>query len=146
MATGDPLPDEHHVARYCAPRTVQNGVVLSTAFNQHAQDAYLSVNWLEFFDETSTADRIAQIRGVFERKGFGVRQSGRFVVLGVGTVLQQVLAEIERVLRILHCPLEDDDPHAGIFEVRADDLDIQRILASLVTPEETFDAIPSPQN
>lgn len=141
MATGDPLPDEDQVARYCAPRTVQNGVVLSPAFERRPQDEYLSVNWLEFFGATSTAEGVAQIRDAFEKKGFGIKRNGRFAILGVEAVLQKVLEETDRVLRILHSPVENDPSHSGIFDMPADDLDIQRILASLVTAEQTLDAI-----
>lgn len=141
MATGDSLPDEDHVARYCAPRTVQNGVVLSPAFERRPQDEYLSVNWLEFFGATSTAEGVAQIREAFENKGFCARRSGRFAVLGVGTVRQLVLSEIDRALRILHWPVENDASHAGILDMQDNDIEVQRILASLVTAEQTFDAI-----
>ena len=48
--TGDWLPDGDHVARYCSPRQVENGVPRWLVFRPRPLGEYLSVNWLEFLE------------------------------------------------------------------------------------------------
>ncbi len=45
-----PIPDDHHVLRYTAPRHVDGGIVNGAGFLRRPTEDGFSVNWLEYFD------------------------------------------------------------------------------------------------
>ncbi len=77
---GDPLPDEDHIARLCGgARLDEDGKVIGACFMPRSNEAYLSVNWLEWLAPTG---RMAQLTGVRQAEGQGYdarcqRQAGR---------------------------------------------------------------------
>lgn len=139
---GDPVPDQHHISRYC-PRTrlSENGDVTAACFQLRPQDAYLSVNWLEFLHLPSRNREISEIRRVLASK-LSVAASALIAVLKVEEVRAHVRQESpdNRDLRVLHEPDEEhDDPsHAGIFNLRPEDDLVAELIAEKV--RETHEA------
>lgn len=138
MAEGDPIPPEDHVARYCKPSTVQDGVIGSTAFEIQPGDDHLSVNWLEHFVAGDFGERLERVRDAFAEKGYALRPNGRFAVLNVEALIEKVKL---RDVRVLHWPDGGDQSHSGIFNYSSDDLQVALDLQSLLMPGEVFPAV-----
>ena len=102
MASGDHLPLEDHVARYCKPRTIQDGVPGSTAFELREGEPHLSVNWLEFFGQNDREAHIGYVCRSFIDKGYQLSRNGRFAVLNVGESKHKIKTGAEIDARILH--------------------------------------------
>jgi len=47
---GDNLPSNSFVTHYCSPLRVHDGVVLAASFELREQESYLSINWLDYFN------------------------------------------------------------------------------------------------
>ena len=108
------LPPEHHVARYCRPRWVVQGIVSRDAFLLREEEDFLSTNWLEYFHNS---DRPLQISGVRVSLGqkFRLDPNGRFAVLNTGEAANRV--ERSQGVRLSFQVLgqASDPSHAGIF-------------------------------
>ncbi len=121
--TGRPLPDEDHVARYCKPSSVDTqGRPMASAFALREGEDHFSANWLEYFDERDQGKAVARVRQALRKKGYRLRPNGRLAVLDVGFVKAAVQDGVGLALDIRHCPLDDDDSHAGIFGYGPGDL------------------------
>ena len=82
--SGSPIPDDHHVVRYIAPRHVDNGIVNGAGFLRRPREDASSVNWLEYFDppienqlhEVRVATRLRYAKtGQLARLNIGVTRS-----------------------------------------------------------------------
>lgn len=140
---GDPIPDVDHTARYCKPSWVQDGVPLVDAFLNAANEAHVSVNWMEFFDVDAREEQISRIRAVFAAKGYVLKPNGRFAVLNVGNSVLQVEEGAQKIISFLHWPEDNDDSHSGIFDYGAEDLQVAVELANSITPYAVFLAVPN---
>ena len=121
--TGEPLRNDHHVARYCKPSAVgQDGMPMTVAFRLRHDEDYLSVNWLEYFRAPDLSAAVDMVKAVFRSKGYSVRPNGRFAVLGVGAAKTAVHLGVGKELRIESMPLPNDPSHSGILGYTADDL------------------------
>ena len=139
MTTGEALPDEHHLSRYCRPSAVgQNGLPMAAAFELKAGEDHLSVNWIEYLGEPNLDAAIARVRTVFHTKGYRVRPNGKFAVVGVGAVKTAVSETVEGAARVEHLPLDDDESHCGVFGYTADDLAVAVAIKALVSSEDVF--------
>ena len=78
------LRPEHHVARYCRPRTITNGIISREAFLLREGEQFLSANWLEHFHVLDRQIQVSGVRASLARKNFSVNPNGRFAVLNVG--------------------------------------------------------------
>ncbi len=107
---------------------------MATAFSLRRDEAYLSVNWLEYLDEQDQYAAIGRVRETFEQKGFTVRPNGRFAVINVGAAKAIATECFQGPLSIEHVPLADDPSHSGIVGYTANDLAVAAALAVLVTP------------
>ncbi len=112
------------------------------AFSLRQGEEHLSVNWLEYFDETDLNAAVERVREVFRSKDFQVRPNGRFAVLNVGVVKTAIHEVVGRRLDIDHLPLSDDKSHAGILGYASEDLAVAVELAALVTSQDVHPAIP----
>lgn len=130
----DPIPDVHHVARYCSFRRIGEDGKTPTrfAFQLKDKETYLSVNWLEFFKTGSRGAQIEAIRHAFESKGRSLQEKARFAVLNVGDV--RVLSTPDNMkLKILHKPELLDPSHSGVFGLQHDsDMIVEALLANMV--------------
>ena len=86
--------DEHHVARYCNFRNLDEvtGEPMATAFmlRPEINETELSVNWIEYFGNINFAEGVDQIRESITRKLGG---KARFAVLNVGDAKTRVKDE-----------------------------------------------------
>ena len=140
--TNQSLPDDDHISRYCKPSSIdENGRPMVNAFSLRQGEDHLSVNWLEYFDETELNAAVERVRGVFRSKGFQVRPNGRFAVLNVGVAKTAVHEAVGRTLNIDHLPLSDDESHAGILGYTSEDLAVAIELAALVTSQDVHPAV-----
>lgn len=131
----EPLPDEHHVARYCKPSSVEDGLPSAEAFTLKKDDEYLSVNWLEYLGASDTYTAVERVREAFRNKRYQVRRNAGFAVLNVEAAKHAVHKATEATPAIKHLPARNDPSHSGIFVGTADNFAIAVQLAALVTPE-----------
>lgn len=131
---GDPVPNPHHIARYCGGTQInEDGSISGAAFRLRAGEEFLSVNWLEFLYRT-TRDEIGEIRRVLGAK-LRLGATAKIAVLGVGQLRRYVHSESpdKRDLRVLHEPeLPGDPSHSGVFNVFPDDDLIADLIAEIV--------------
>ena len=136
-----PIPDHDTVSRYCSPRTVQDGQLLSSAFVPRETETYLSVNWLEFLSaDLPTA--FDNVRAAFQAKEYHVRPNGRFAVRNVGAAKHVVFEAAATHLRVLHWPEDKDPSHSGIFDFPENAQAAALELAVLARQNEVYPAIP----
>ena len=136
------LPDDDHVSRYCRPTAVgRDGLPLAAAFELRPGEDHLSVNWLERLGEPDLDGAIERVRTVFHARGYRVKPTGRFAVLGVGAVKATVSETVNRTARIEHLPLDDDESHSGVFGYTADDLAVAVAIKELVRHENVHPAV-----
>lgn len=140
--TGAALPDNDHVARYCKPSTVDQGMPLVGAFQLRSGESYLSVNWLEHGDTRDIAAAMRTVRDKFLGRGYGLRRNGRFAVLNVGSAKNAVSQALGHSLNIDHMPRDDDQSHAGIQGYQPDNLAVALELKMLITRSAVHPAMP----
>lgn len=130
---GDVIPSADHVARYCKPKTVADGVIQATAFMLRPNDEGLSVNWLEYLECTDRAAEIRELQRVFARK-MSVGVTAKFAVLNVGKMIETVERESldNRKLTASHQPEANDNSHSEIFGLRHDDDTIAELMVELI--------------
>ncbi len=138
--TGDRLPDAHHVARYCSPRQVENGVPRWLAFRPRPGDEYLSVNWLEFLEAGDLSTAVGEMRVLFGG-AFQLRTSGRFVVLNVGDVGAAVRDATGRPVHAEHRPTDQNPSHSGVVGYSAEDTAVAHAIAEIVMSEDVYPAV-----
>ena len=141
--TGDSIPDEDHVARYCKPSSVdEQGMPLASAFQLRSGEQHLSVNWLEHGGTRDVDGGMRTVRFGFVNRGYRLRGNGRFAVLNVGTAKTTVRQALGHSLSIDHLPLDDDQSHAGIHGYKSDDLAVAVELKALLSTEAVHPAVP----
>ena len=137
----EPFPDEHHVARYCKPSSVEDGLPSAEAFTLKQDEEYLSVNWLEYFNAPDLTAAVERVREAFRNKSYQVRRNARFAVLNVEAAKRAVHKATESMPAIKHLPTRDDPSHTGIFGGTAEDFAIAVQLAALITLENMHAAV-----
>ena len=137
----DPLPDEHHVARYCTPSRVEDGLPLVEAFTLRQADEYLSVNWLEYFNTPDLTTAVECVREAFGTKQYKLGPNGRFAVLNVEAAKYAAQKATGALPAIKHRPCPNDPSHAGIFGGTTHNFAIAVQLAALVTPEDVHPGV-----
>lgn len=141
---GDALPEDDHVSRYCKPTSVdRQGLPMAAAFRLRQDEAYLSVNWVEYLGAPDLPTAVELIREVFRRKNYALGANGRFALLNVGAAKTAVYEGVGYSLRVDHLRSDNDPSHAGIFGYTADDLAVAAELAVLVTTEDVHRAVPA---
>jgi len=136
-----PLPDQHHISRYCSPtRCTEDGQVTSAAFRLREGENALSVNWLEFLSSTDRDTQIQEIRKVLASKMNKIGANAKIAALNIGQMRDYVRTHSpdSRNLPVLHDPLVDDPSHSGIYNLREDDDLIATLIAEVV--QETYSA------
>ena len=87
--TGDPIPDEHYVARHLTKTRIANGLPAEHAFMPQEGEHEVSVNWLGLYDKPTQEAQLDCVRAVLDRKRT-VRPSCRLALLNVGAAKQAV--------------------------------------------------------
>lgn len=137
---GDTIPYQHHIARLCNPKHIDDGFIQATAFMLRASEESLSVNWLEFLNCLNRMNEIAELRNIYSRKFAKVGTSAKIAILSVGEVCKKVLRESsdQRNLKVFHDPEINDPSHSGIYNLKHDDELIAELI--LETVRETYPA------
>ena len=138
----DGLDGVDHVVRYCRPRTVDSqGRITAAAFAfrvRGKREEFLSVNWLEYFNAATRAERVQLLRELLCRK-LTLRQRGRLCVLQIGQIRELAGSPATESVRVVsHCSKEDPS-HAGIHVDSQHELAAAVVLANLI--EEVFLAV-----
>lgn len=139
--TGESLPCEDHIARYCGYTTLsEDGKVSSTAFRlRKDKEQYLSVQWLECLQQSDRLSEIRDLRRILSSNNFKLGPKGKIAVLNVGSVCDYVEACSQFKIRVLHEPKAGDPSHSGIHDTIQDERLISELIAEKVI--ETYPAI-----
>lgn len=101
------------MVRYCPLRALDNdGRPTLVAFDLRDDESYLSVNWLEYFQDTAQRSRIDQVREAMGRR-LTLGRRGRLLELEVQDV-KEAGGMVGCELRIEPRDNHDDPSHAGI--------------------------------
>ena len=107
--TDTELPDSDNVVLYAKPNQIlddQPEKVDGSAFVWNGRGEGLSVNWLEYFEDMSRAQQIAEIRRLIHLR---MRPTGGLAELNVGTVLERISDELDEP-RFVHTPSPPSPP------------------------------------
>lgn len=99
------IGSDHHIARYCNPKTCQGGEISHRAFR--LDDNGVSVNWLEYF-QGSRESQIDRIRSDVSKQ-LDIRENGRFAVLQIRSI-----ESVFKSMYVQHEPSENNPSHAEI--------------------------------
>ncbi len=148
--SGNEIDGNQHVSRYCKPQCVgADGLPLGCAFDLRDQERYLSVNWLEYFEELCLAKAIDRVRQVFHDKGFKTARRGRFATLQVNQIELIISSLSPNPFRIMHLPSQNDPSHSGIYGYTATDKSIALRISALARAQDMYPAyrrLPSGSN
>ena len=146
---GGPIPEDHHVVRYCKPSDFDEGSLTAQAFTPRRKrgEEHLSAHWLEYFGESTRSLAVDRVRGALRGK-LKLKPTGRLAVLNVRQIklnVHRIKADApNRTLRAVvdHQPREDDPSHAGIGGWGADhDMVVALALKQIVLDEHLLPAI-----
>lgn len=132
------LPEQHHVARYCRPKHVQDGIITAVAFELRDNEEYLSTNWMEYFEgRESIRQQLECVREAMQNN-YTLSPNGKFARLNVGAIKNSMYH-----LQIKHIPEPTNPSHAGIYydTDKDENRKITLELADLVQAENTFPAL-----
>lgn len=123
------INDNHHVARYCKSRDVENELPNISAFLLRSNDkCCLSVNWLEYFETSDQKTAIDKIREVVGKK-LRLDSEGIFIVLDVGGTKNTIYAIHTHMLQIKRDPKSKDRSHSCIILPESNQYLISKALA-----------------
>ena len=111
------------------------------SFRPRENEGYLSVNWVEYFQEPDFPAAIHRVREVFRDKGFRLVRRGLFAILEVGAAKMRVHEDSGRSLRIEYLPSRDDASHAAIYGYATRDYAVAAELAALAGPQDVYPAV-----
>lgn len=138
--TGDDLPESDHVARYCSPRMVVDGLPLLEAFVPQPLEVPLSVIWVEHFGDAGSEKTFDDLRRSVGAN-LTLRRNGRFAVINIGRARSAVATEPDQQVRIRHAPLDDFPSHAEISGLEHESPRLSRALQKLVGERDMHPAL-----
>jgi len=134
---GDILPSTDNVVRLCGgshldPDTGSPG---PGAFMLREDESYLSVNWLEYFEQRTHEERLLEIRQVLANKRT-IGSSARLALLSIGHAIREV--GDNPLLFFTHEPIDSpnlvsDLSHSGINNIQSFEILVAEKLAQAVT-------------
>jgi hypothetical protein len=136
---GPAIPDEQHIARYCAQSTFIGGkpsylaFLLKPATDKEPREPYLSAFWLEALTGTTTEERLADLRReVADKSILKAKKSAVYSVQNVGNT-RRVVRERSRDDRLLRI-VEEPPPafHVGIHDTAEDEDTVAKALVESV--------------
>ena len=81
----------HHIFRHVGATKIHDDFIDSEAFRLRTDEETgaviekgLSVNWVEYFKQSSPQEAVAPLRGVLEKKGRKIGGKSRFALLNIG--------------------------------------------------------------
>lgn len=130
------IPDEHHIARYCRPKHVEDDQILPEVFELRQDEEYLSCNWMEYFKEEEVLQQIKCVRNAMKNI-FKLSSNGKLVRFNVGKTKSSIDS-----LQIKGIPETQNPSHAGIYSTEKDkNQDMALGLANIIQPENIFSAL-----
>ena len=115
LSSGDPLPEENEVARYCSRKHCPDDVLQATAFVRRENEDDLSVFRLQTFPDEDREGAVNCIRR--EARGYlTVRRSGRFVTVKVGQ-LKRAAQGVGAALRVIYSPKRGGPSHSSVVDL-----------------------------
>ncbi len=137
--TGEELPEQHHITRYCKFTSLsEDGHPTGDSFLPRASDEALSVYCLEF---SGHADRQSQLTQVRQETRLTLKRSAKFAVLNIGHMLCHVHSSEshDRTLTVKHKPENGEPAHSGVYGYTHEDDMVAELIAEVV--EETHPAV-----
>lgn len=126
--TGEHLPFHDCTGRYCPGSTIlEDGRVSPTAFHLRPGESYLSVEWLEFFNQPTRADEIRKVVEILSTK-LRIGASAQIGVTNVEDVCRHVVKSSGVQIRFLHEPEPGDPAHSGIHDTDQDEMLIAELI------------------
>ncbi len=145
---GNDLPENDHIVRYVKPSNLEFGKVNIAEFRlreERPEDKSVSVNWLEYYENLSKEEQLAEVRKVSRLK---LRKNGKFAELNVGKI-RRLLTEELPDLRIIHAPLDAEgkflaDPsHSEIIGFPSGNPEQADLLAQIIVQKCVCDLHPA---
>ncbi len=127
------VPDEDHIVRYVGWNQVAKDAddtvlgISAEAFRRRYNEDGLSVNWLERAD----ADAANKLRRTVEllTAGIAIGKKSRVAIANVAAFKAICVSRHARV-RIVHIPIDGNEPHSEVRQLSRDDDEILELLAS----------------
>lgn len=94
------LPEDSSVVRYVGFTRIRGGVVEGSAFSLHPGETGLSINWLDYFNELTKEEQLAQVRQLIHMN-LGARAA--FAELNVGEA-RRLVGNLLPEIRFVHLP------------------------------------------
>jgi hypothetical protein len=135
---GDHLPGNDHVARYCpGSKIAEDGTPLATAFYLRYNEKFLSVEWMEYWQQHTREDPVKKAAAIFKQK-LNIGSTARMAVLNVGNMCRHVKTRTASTICVLHEPSKNDPAHAGIHDTAQDEMIIAELIAETVVTLYAF--------
>jgi len=96
-----PLPDDHHVLRYVAPKHIDNGIINGSGFLRRPHEQASSVNWMEWFPLPIEN----QVSGVRSVRRINYAKNGLLAQINVGSTKRYLEERAQLKLSFRHDPL-----------------------------------------
>ena len=137
--------------RYCKPSDFDSETreLLYTAFARKPNEHGLSVRRLQFFLAPDRESAVDCVRQEFVRAPYGLRSSGRFVVLGVCEA-KAAASGIGYEITIVFTPKPSYPSHTSIFGLppdspgdRREQVRVAVAFLRLITSDDTYQAVPT---
>ena len=111
IASGDQLPDDDHVSRWCRRRDVdpESGRPKVSAFYPRQSEDYLSFNWIEYH----AVNHETAIDGIRDSIPLTKHEDDKFVVLNVAEVMESILAGGGQSPSVRFCPKCNNPSHVA---------------------------------
>ena len=153
---GSPIPDTHHIARYCRTKQTEEGFPSVIAFHLRPTDKdALSVNWMEFFTQNKKVVTPSERGLVIDQIRICIQMdrplNGPFAILNVGVAKQAIVVGGGQSPNVWSTPqpakpaqgkrsAKGPDPsHASVYGYTVDNnLDVAVQLLALVGPGDVF--------
>ncbi len=118
MLTGDPIPELHHIAHYCKPWSVVDGMPTEQSFKVKAADhPDMSWNWLEYL----SLDRDVAVSILRREPGAMTPEEDSCYAIALVGELKDLPATIPGknydAPSVLHTRMPDNDSHASVFSL-----------------------------
>ena len=144
LSSGDKLPSNDDIARYCKPSEYDLGanMPLVGAFLRRQDEPDLSVNRLQFFQGANKSSAVDCIRAEVGTH-YQLRPNGRFVVLNVGDV-QSAAKQKGHDVNIIFTPEPLRPSHSSIVDLPStpkEELEIAAAFLRLVAPNDICPAV-----
>lgn len=136
---------DHHVVRHIPfPNLRRSGDgkilgVLPQAFSLRTDEAYLSVNWLEFFESNKATNLLETKNAIAAAKASGkISPSSALAIANVGKLKEACLTKSDAQIRVAYAPSKNNPSHTAIHNLPSNDLELLDLLAEDIFTEQVL--------